>query len=113
MKEQINTLHIKVDKLSDKVDSHDNEIVLLREFKHDTNGHLHVHNGKLNIIENQHISIVASLDRLTSIVEDAIKKISGLMALKSMIMGGAVIFIPTVTGMFFIFQWYLKSKGIE
>ncbi len=102
----------RMEKLEDKVSKHESEINLLRKFKHDTNGHLQNHNGKLNIIEIQQNSMVNGIDKLTLVVEDAIKKISNLMTIKSMVIGAGIVFVPTVTGMFFLFQWYLKSKGM-
>lgn len=113
MKENLNKLQGKVNKLSDKLDDHELEINNLRKFRHEANGHIHNHNGEISIIKTQQNNMETTLNKISTILEDAVKKITTLWTLKSMIIGGGIVFVPTVTAMFFLFQWYLKSRGMN
>ncbi len=112
MKTRITELESTADKHAGLLEKHETEISLLRKFKHETSGQIHTHNGKLNIIENQQVNTNTELSKIREILEDFAKKIGTIMTLKSMIIGGGIVFVPTVTGMFFLFQWYLQSKGL-
>ncbi len=58
MKHKLDKIETILSSLSGKVDDHATEITLLRQFKHDTNAHIHNHNGKFNIIEAQQQDMV-------------------------------------------------------
>lgn len=91
----------------------DKEIAGFREFRHSANGTLHSQNGKLSVIEIQQNSTADAIAHLTTVVQDAIKKLNAIMTVKSMCLGGGVVFVPTVTGMVWLFKMYLESKGYK
>ncbi len=103
-KDTVRTLIAKTEKLEEKIITHDAEITLLRTFRHEANNHIQNHNGKLGIIETQQGNIVSALEKLTTVVEDAVRKIGTIMTLKSMLIGGGLVFVPTVTCMFYLFK---------
>lgn len=89
------------------------EIKSLREFKHTTNGTLHSHNGKLDVIVTQQNNAADAITKLTGVVQDAVKKLNAIMTIKWMLMGAGIVLVPTVTGMVYLFKWYLESKGYK
>lgn len=103
----------RVDKLEKDVTRIDGEVTTLREFKHSANGVLQSHNGKLDVIANQQHNTTAAIEKLTKIVEDAIKKIGALETIKAMAIGAGLIIPPTLAGCYFIFQWYLATLTVK
>lgn len=101
-----------VNKMQDQLINNTAEIKLLREFKHDTNVHLHTHGGKITVIESQQNSINSELSRIREILEQVLLKFNKIITAKERLIGAGMVFVPTVTGMFFLFRWYLKSRGL-
>lgn len=107
----------QIDRLEERVDREfirvDNEINLLRDFRHATNGTIHAQNGKIDVIVNQQTNTTQAIEKLTTVVEDAAKKLGALMTLKSMAIGAGLVIPPFITGGYFLLQWYLRGLGIE
>jgi chromosome segregation ATPase len=99
----------RLEKLETDVARIDAEVTTLRTFKHDTNGTLQQHNGKLDVITNQQTNTTAAIEKLTTVVEEAIKKIGALETVKSMAIGAGIM-IPPIFGLcYFLFKWYLAT----
>lgn len=113
MKTRIQKLEIDMEESKRNQVRTDKEVEELRKFRHATNGTLHSQNGKLSVIELQQNSTADAIAHLTTVVQDAIKKLNAIMTVKSMCLGGGVVFVPTVTGMVWLFKMYLESKGYK
>lgn len=113
MKNRIAKLETESDNHSKEIERHDIEIKTLREFKHNTNGTLQQHNGKLDVIANQQTNTTAAIEKLTKVVEDAIKKIGALETVKAMAIGAGLIIPPTLAGCYFLFKWYLATLAVN
>lgn len=86
---KIHDLHILHTALEARVRVMETEIESSRLFKHATNGTLHAHNAKIDVITNQQNHAAEGIERLTKIVEDGMKKISQMVNVKFMIIGAA------------------------
>lgn len=91
----------------------DGEVATLREFKHATNGTLHSHNGKLDVIAVQQNGIVSELTLIRNDLKEWADKTTGLMTLKSMAIGAGLIIPPTLGFCYFIFKWYLDTLAVN
>lgn len=109
---RIARLETEVDKLTNKIGDHDNEIDSLRKFKHATNGHIHNHNGKFDVIENQQKSVVEELKLIRVDIRDWIKKTNSLLtwqlSIKFMLVGGFAVGSVMVGGVIWALQMYLN-----
>lgn len=113
MKTRIEKLEKEIERNNEELARHDVEIITLREFKHVTNGTLHSHNGKLDTIAIQQNGIVSELALIRQDLKEWAAKTTALMTIKSMAIGAGLIIPPVVGTCWFVFQWYMKSLGME
>ena len=107
----------RLDKLEVQVENHDKEIQAFRKFKHDTNGHIHNHNGKFDIMETQQKNIIDELVGIRQDLREWIKKTNGLLnwqlSIKFMLVGGLGVGSVMVAGAWAIFNLYLNHYGVS
>lgn len=111
---KVNELHAVVVGVDTRLKAVETEVSTNRKFKHDTNGTLQAHTGKIEVIVTQQNHTAEAIERLTAIVADGMfrfdngmKEIAKIVNIKYMIIGAAAGCSALVAGSFFLLKTYL------